>query len=97
MRVRPAQACDHGALESFLKRWNALRVARRGALEYALDHPALVAERGGRLVGVLTYVVVGAECEVLTLHVDERRQGVGTALIAAAIEIGRRRAARACG
>ena len=45
--------------------------------------PALVAERGGRLVGVLTYVVVGAECEVLTLHVDERRQGVGTALIAA--------------
>ena len=90
MRIRPAQACDHEALASFLARWNALRVARRGALEHALDHPALVAERDGRLVGVLTYVVTGAECEVLTLHVDERRQGVGTALIAEAIEIARR-------
>lgn len=89
MRIRPAQACDHDVLESFLERWNSLRVARRGALEHPLDHPALVAERDGRLVGVLTYVVTGAECEVLTLHVDERRQGVGTALIAAASEIAR--------
>jgi N-acetylglutamate synthase-like GNAT family acetyltransferase len=87
MRIRPAQACDHEALASFLARWNALRVARRGALEHALDHAALVAERDGRLVGVLTYVVTGAECEVLALHVDERRQGVSTALIAEAIEI----------
>ena len=46
-------------------------------------------ERDGCLLGVLTYVVACADCEVLRLHVDECRQGVGTALIAAAIHIAR--------
>jgi ribosomal protein S18 acetylase RimI-like enzyme len=90
MRIRPAQARDDAALKSFLERWNALRVARRGALEHPLAHPALVAEDDGRLVGVLTYLVDGAECEVLTLYVDERRRGVGTALIAEVMQIARR-------
>ena len=43
MRVRPAQACDHGALESFLKRWNALRAVyrdRESLLDWDLaQHP----------------------------------------------------------
>jgi GNAT superfamily N-acetyltransferase len=59
-------------------------------LEHPLDHAMLVAERDGRLVGVLTYVVRGAECEVLTLHADERRKGVGSALIAEVTGIARR-------
>ena len=50
-------------------------------MERPLEHPALVAEQDGRLVGVLTYVVDGSDCEILTLHADVRRRGVGTALI----------------
>jgi GNAT superfamily N-acetyltransferase len=57
----------------------------------------LVAEQDGRLVGVLTYVVRGAECEVLTLHADERWQGVGSALIAEVKQIARRAGCTGCG
>jgi hypothetical protein len=57
------------------------RVARLGELVDALEHPALVAEKDGRLVGVLTYIVDGDSCEVLTLHVAEQSIGVGSALL----------------
>jgi N-acetylglutamate synthase-like GNAT family acetyltransferase len=82
MRVRQREHADRRAIETFLARWNSLRVARLGALEQPLDHRALIAEEDGRIVGVLSYVVDGACCEVLTLHVDVRGRGVGTALIA---------------
>src|SRR5919108_4339914 len=90
MTIRPAEDRDSEARAGFLERWHSLRVARLGAREHPLDHPALVTERNGRLVGVLTYVVRGADCEVLTLHVDDRRQRLGTALIAEVKEIARR-------
>jgi ribosomal protein S18 acetylase RimI-like enzyme len=83
MHVRAREPADRDAVARFLARWHSARVARRGALETPLDHPALVAEEGGRLLGVLTYVVAGPRCEVLTLHADERGRGVGTALLAA--------------
>ncbi len=50
----------------------------------------LVAEDGGRLVGVLTYVVEGAGCEIPTLHVDDPRRGLGTTLVAAVEKVARR-------
>jgi GNAT superfamily N-acetyltransferase len=81
MRVRQREPVDRSAIESFLARWNSLRVARLGVVEQPLEHPALIAEEDGRLVGVLSYVVDGACCEVLTLHADVRGRGVGTALI----------------
>jgi GNAT superfamily N-acetyltransferase len=81
MRVRQCEPGDRSAIESFLARWNLLRVARLGVLEQPLEHTALVAEQDGRLVGVLSYVVDPASCEVLTLHADVRGRGVGTALI----------------
>jgi GNAT superfamily N-acetyltransferase len=90
MRIRPREAADRAAVEDFLSRWNALRAARLGVLERPLDHPALVAEEGDRLIGVLTYVVDGSQCEVLTLHVDESGHGVGTALIAEVKDIAAR-------
>jgi ribosomal protein S18 acetylase RimI-like enzyme len=89
-RIRAAEPDDRPALEPFLARWHSLRVARRGELVHPLDHPMLVAEENGRLVGALTYVVTGAECEVLTLHVDGPRRGLGSALIAEVEKIARR-------
>ncbi|HEX2070447.1 MAG TPA: GNAT family N-acetyltransferase [Thermoleophilaceae bacterium] len=90
MRIRAAEPGDRAVLESFLERWHSLRVARLGALEHPLDHPGLVAERDGQLIAALTYVVGGAECEILTLHVDDRGHGVGTALIVEVEQIARR-------
>jgi ribosomal protein S18 acetylase RimI-like enzyme len=82
MRVRRSEERDRPQLEQFLARWCSTVVARRGAVERPIEHPALVAEEDGRLLGVLTYIVDGPACEVLTLHADDRRRGVGSALIA---------------
>jgi ribosomal protein S18 acetylase RimI-like enzyme len=82
IRVRARIGADEPVVGAFLERWYSSVVARRGELLRPLDHPELVAEdSSGRLLGVLTYVVRGDECEVLTLHADERRRGVGTALL----------------
>jgi ribosomal protein S18 acetylase RimI-like enzyme len=90
-RIKPAADADREERERFLERWNSLRVARRGALEHPMDHPALLAtdDDDGGLVGVLTYVIRGAECEVLTLHADRQRSGIGTALLDAVKRIAR--------
>jgi ribosomal protein S18 acetylase RimI-like enzyme len=89
-RIRAAEPEDRPALEPFLARWDSLRVARRGELVHPIDHAMLIAEKNGRLVGLLTYVVEGAACEVLTLHVDDRRRGLGSMLIAEVEKIARR-------
>ena len=94
MIVSEREPRDGPAVASFLEANHSARVARRGALERPLDHPALIAEGpDGRLLGVLTYVIDGASCEILTLHAAERRGGVGTALIEAVRE---RAAAAGC-
>jgi GNAT superfamily N-acetyltransferase len=84
MRVREATAADRAALESFLSRRHSAVVARLGRVENALEHPALIAEDDdGALAGVLTYVVDGDECEILTLHAATRWAGAGSALMKA--------------
>lgn len=59
----------------------AARVARGGELLIPLDHPMLIAIVDGVRAGLLTYVVSGEACEILTLHAVERRQRIGTTLI----------------
>jgi hypothetical protein len=68
-----------------------------GVLEQPVEHPALIAEQDGRVVGVLAYVVDGAGCEVLTLPADVRGRGVGTALIGEVKRIVTRPDAHGCG
>ena len=62
MRVRQCEPVDRSAIESFLARWQSLWMARLGAVEQPLNHPALLAEEDRRLVRVLSYVVDGACC-----------------------------------
>jgi GNAT superfamily N-acetyltransferase len=86
MNVRAAVPGDRGAVEAFLREHHSLRVARLGELLVPLEHPQLVAcAEDGRLLGVLTYVVRGEECEILTLHARVQWRGVGSALIEAVV------------
>lgn len=82
-RVRPAAAADSPWIEGFLGSFGATRVARAGELVAPFDHPMLIATVGDRRVGLLTYIVDGGTCEILTIHAAERWRGVGTRLIAA--------------
>jgi GNAT superfamily N-acetyltransferase len=89
MEVRPGEPEDRDAVEAFLTARNAARIARRGELVDALAHPSLLAEDRGTLAGVLTYVIDGAACEVLTLHAERRFAGAGTALVDAVRSVAR--------
>ncbi len=52
--------------------------------------PGLIAERAGRVVGLLTYEVSDGMLEVVTLNAVERRTGVGTILMEAVVADARR-------
>jgi ribosomal protein S18 acetylase RimI-like enzyme len=98
MNLREGRAADRPAVGAFLARRGASRVARRNELVDPLDHPALLAEdrQGGRLLGVLTYVVDRdrAQCEVLTIHTVQQWRGVGTALLQLVEQVAARQACR---
>ncbi|MEX2203165.1 MAG: GNAT family N-acetyltransferase [Actinomycetota bacterium] len=53
--------------------------------------PGFVAEDEGRPAGLLTYVLEGDACEVVTIDAFENGRGIGTALIGAVKELGARR------
>ncbi len=82
-RVRPATPDDDKAVAAFLAERGADVVARLGMLEDATRAPKLLVEEPGALVGVLSYLIDGDACEVLTLHTAVSGRGVGTALLEA--------------
>ena len=91
VRVRPAAAGDRAWIDTFWAQRGGPLIARRGELVKATGHPALVAERGDGRVGLLTYIVTGAECEILTLHAEDQWSGIGTALVEAVKPVARDR------
>lgn len=68
--------------------WGAPVVSRQRAHDLH-GLPALVAERAGQLVGVLTYEMRDGDMEVVTIDAVRRRAGVGTRLLAAAVDLAR--------
>ena len=94
LHVRHAEAADRERVAAFLAARNAGQVARLGELLDAAEHPALVADDESGLAGVLTYVLDGEACEILTLHAARAWQGAGTALIQAAERVARDRGCR---
>lgn len=82
--VRPAMPEDRPAVDAFLAANQADTVARGGEVVDATRHPALIAEAGGSLAGVATWIAGEASLELLTVHATRPRSGAGSALIAAA-------------
>jgi len=92
--VRPAAASDAAWIAHVLAdSWGDVVVVAHGTAYQALDLPALIAERDGAQVGLLTYTLTGDGLEVVSLDATVPRAGVGTALLAAAVDLGRERGA----
>jgi GNAT superfamily N-acetyltransferase len=85
--VREALPEDQPAIDAFLEERGSAVVARLGELIDARLPPALVAEDGERLTGVLTWIAHESSFEVLTLHVAEPWRGTGTALVEGAVRL----------
>ena len=88
--VRPLAESERPWLADRLRAgWGAVHIARLGELRDASVLPALVAERDGVPVGLLTYEVVGDQLEVMSVESWDEGTGVGSALLEAAVEAAR--------
>ena len=93
MEVRSVTSADRAWVERFVTdRWGAPTVVGRGRVHRPAELEGFVALEDGEPVGLLTYEVRGGDCEVVTIDSAVEGAGVGTALIAAAVD-----AARAAG
>ena len=85
--VRQATAADHSRIVDLLARsWGSTKVIAHGVVYDAATLPALLAERRGRLAGLLTYAIDGDAFEVVSIDAVVQRAGAGTVLLDAAAE-----------
>jgi ribosomal protein S18 acetylase RimI-like enzyme len=70
--------------------WGSDVVAVHGSILRPAELPGFIAVRSGRLAGLLTYQVIGDMLEIVTLNAIDRRAGIGTVLIEAAVGAARR-------
>jgi ribosomal protein S18 acetylase RimI-like enzyme len=85
--VRPLTDDDRPWLMDFLTRaWGALTIVSRGRSRDAAQLPGLVCHDGADVVGLLMYERDGDALELVTLDAFRQREGIGTALVHAAVE-----------
>lgn len=84
MTVRPLGEGDREWVRDTLHELWGETVVSRGAVHDPTALPGVVAEEGGERVGLLTYRIDGADCEVVTIDAFPEGAGAGTALLEAA-------------
>lgn len=77
--------------DAYVGRWGTTRMVSRGRLHDVAHLPALVCERDGQRAGALTFRPrPGGDTECVSVDAFVRGAGVGAALTAAIVELGRR-------
>ena len=66
---------------SMVKEWGAVIVVSHGAVFHPADFPGYSATIGEAVAGLITYNILGDECEILTLNSWRENMGIGSALI----------------
>ena len=90
VRIRPVSEGDRPMLSWLVAElWGSELVAVHGTVLCPAELPGFLAERSRRVVGLLTYQVMGDVLEIVTLNAIERRVGIGTMLIEAAADAAR--------
>jgi ribosomal protein S18 acetylase RimI-like enzyme len=91
IRVREVGDGDRCAVDCLHRElWHADVVLAQGRLDRPADFPGLIAERDGEPVGVLAFDVREGDCYVVAIGTKEPGTGVGSALLEALVEHGRR-------
>jgi GNAT superfamily N-acetyltransferase len=91
IRVRPIDEGDRPMLAWLVAElWGSEIVAVHGTSVRPAELGGFIAERCGRVAGLLTYQLVGNMLEIVTLNAIDRRAGIGTMLIEAAAGKARR-------
>jgi len=91
LEVRPIDEGDREWVGRFLvERWGATVVVSRGKAHHADRLPGFLAFQDRAPVGLITYRIDGAKCEIVTLDSVREGLGVGSALIKAVKDAARR-------
>ena len=92
IHVRPLREDERGWVRSTIReRWGSEIVVAHGNVYEPALLPGFVAEDEGGPVGLLTYVLEGDVCEIVTIDAFEEGRGIGSALIGAVKGLGARR------
>jgi Acetyltransferases len=95
MVIRAKNDNDRGWLTDTLQAsWGSVRMVSNGDLYDVRDQEGLIAEIGGKPVGILMYNIAGEECEIRLLESFRSNIGVGTALFRAVKETAQRAGCR---
>jgi ribosomal protein S18 acetylase RimI-like enzyme len=82
--VRPVQDGDRPTVEWLITRlWGAPEVVVHDGAYLPATLPGLIAERGGRIVGLVTFEVRPGVLEIITINALYRYSGIGTMLVEA--------------
>jgi GNAT superfamily N-acetyltransferase len=84
MAVRPVQESDRPTVEWLTTQlWGAAEVAVHDGVFYPATLPGFIAERGGRIAGLVTFQLRPGLLEIVTINALDLYQGIGTLLIEA--------------
>ena len=82
--IRPVAENDRPTVEWLTTElWGAPEVAVHDGVFYPASLPGFIAERAGRIAGLVTFEVRGYVLEIATINALDRHQGIGTLLIEA--------------
>ncbi len=82
--IRPVTDGDRPTVEWLtMQLWGAAEVAVHDGVFYPATLPGFIAERGGRIAGLVTYEVRPGVLEIVTINALDLYQGIGTLLIEA--------------
>jgi len=88
--IRPIEESDREWLRPFMaEHWGAETMVSGGRLMRPAEFPGFVAEREGKVVGVVTYRHEGEDFEVASLDSLEEGRGIGKALLGAVTDVAR--------
>jgi len=81
-QIRPINKEDKTWVIHLLKEWWAgPKVVTRGKLHQPDELPGFIAVKDSKPAGLITYNIVGDQCEIVTMNSLAERIGVGSALI----------------
>jgi GNAT superfamily N-acetyltransferase len=82
--IRPVEEGDRPTVEWLTTQlWGAPEVAVHDGVFYPATLPGFIAERAGRIAGLVTFEVRPGILEIVTINALERYKGIGTLLIEA--------------
>jgi len=82
--LRSLENTDSGwVTQRTIESWGAETVIVHGTIYYPARLPGFAAQDGEETIGLLTYTIEAADCEIVTINAWRAYAGVGTALIEA--------------